>query len=142
MTDIKTKQWFILAVYVEVLSRHLDLLGYTDRGNPDEWDKEKGQLQQDGNWHNLDLSNIAPSSAVAVHLRIEFNNFVSSQVLMFRKKGNIHETNVAIGKTYAPMGNRQMELIVSCDENQIIQYKLSTGGDWTLANILVKGWYT
>jgi len=113
---------------------------YCDRGDPSGFDWEVGDLTTDASYHDLDCSSIAPSDAVALIIRCQIKDDAASKYVLFKNKDN---TNYYTGGAiWTQVANVIVEdvFIVSCDENQIIQY-MASNTTFTSINISIIGWY-
>lgn len=113
---------------------------YYDRGDPAAYDYAKEDLQLDGAWHNLDLSDIVPVCVKAIFIigHVEGNGI--DWKIMFRKKGNVNEINHGGMETIRANVERHRSSIVACDTNRVIQYKADNQA-WTTLNLGIRGWW-
>ena len=113
---------------------------YCDRGDPSDFDWEIGDLTTDASYHDLDCSSIAPSDAVAFIIRCQVKDDAAGKYMLFKNKDN---TNYYTGGAiWTQVANVMVEdvFIISCDENQTIQY-MASNTTFTTINISVVGWY-
>lgn len=113
---------------------------FHDRGDPAAYDFSDATLNNDGNWHDMDLSSIVPvdTKAVLLGVVIRDNNVESS--IKFRKNGNTNVINIASIETQAANVYNQGDLVVACDENRLIEYNFPTSNTDYL-RIVIKGWW-
>lgn len=133
-------QWLIDLVIEYLRNNGLLLPAYIDRGDPAAFDFVKIDFTRDGAWHDLDLSSIVPAGAKAVNIRLEYNEFLASKHMQFRKNGNSNSKNVLIFKTSTVLGTRHNSGIVACDDDRIIEYKADASATWMTLNLTVLGW--
>ncbi|GAH04535.1 unnamed protein product, partial [marine sediment metagenome] len=76
-----------------------DIGGFNDRGDPATDDANEGNLTTDGEWHDLDLSSIAPAGTTAVLLRVSVQDDAASSYVVFRKNGNSNSYANALIRT-------------------------------------------
>lgn len=114
--------------------------GFEDRGDPSVADFTQATLTADGNWHDLDLSNIIPSRAKSVLLVCTIMDETANNTLYLRKKGNVNILNIINFTTQVANVFFRGDGIVACDKDRKIQYWL-TAVPWTEIKITVKGWW-
>jgi len=112
---------------------------WVDRGDPSAYDFTAGDFTQDNNWYDLDLSSIVPAGAVAVLLRVGMQDATTDTQVSFRKNGNSNVYNAGVFKTVEANIDISGELMVFCDTNRVIEYRVSQS--LTALNVLVMGWY-
>lgn len=115
-------------------------LNYVDRGDPSSWDFETSDFITDGNWHELDLSNIVPEGTKAVcFLTYIIDDIVASHI-SFRKKGNTNTVNKFVSRTQLANVLMDGNGIVFCDTDRKIEYRTSnTTFSWI--TLTIRGWY-
>jgi len=114
---------------------------YVDRGDPANFDFDANDFVTDGiNWYELDLSSIVPSNAKRVEFNMIINHTVADKDFQFRQKGNVNTKNRCF--RYLQVANQAMgwEGAVPIGSDGIIEYKAS-GGIWTEAFFVVRGWW-
>lgn len=107
--------------------------------DPGSYDFQVGSLTTDGNWHDLDLSSIAPAGTKAVLLRVFIKEDHPNYVIYLRKKG---DTGVNASKIRTQVVDIEIygDPIVAVDDDRKIEY-LATNTTWTQINIVVGGWW-
>jgi len=113
---------------------------FVPRGSLSVPDYTEATLTRDGAYHDLDLSAIVPTGAVAVLLEIKLRDNAISGYMYVRKNGltgandsitlTVQITNET---TYYPA------IIVACDPNRVIEYFVSSGLD--SVKLTVRGWW-
>lgn len=114
--------------------------GFYDRGDPAVYDYVKGDLTIDGAWHDMDLSAIAPAGAKAVLICGEVEGAGTDWEIRFRKNGNTNEINSCDMETIRANVERHRSMIVACDTNRVIEYKVDNQA-WTTINLVIRGWW-
>jgi len=102
-------------------------------------DKVIGDFNNDGAWHDLDLSAIAPEEAKVLCFRISFANDVVGSTVAFRKNGETYSKTPVNLVLVATIEHRWM-MEVECDSGRIIEY-LITANVWTSLELVVVGWW-
>ncbi|GAH79786.1 unnamed protein product [marine sediment metagenome] len=133
-------QWLIDLVAERVIETIGIPPTFIDRGDPITHDYDREDLELDFNWHDINLSAIVPTGAKAVALYTYIATTAAQKSIQFRKKSNTHTENISRIETQAGNLTIPADLIVACDENQIIQYK-ATIGVWLILIITIKGWW-
>lgn len=113
---------------------------YHDRGDPDSYDFELGDLTEDNAWHTLDLSGIVPADTKGVALFVMYKASGAGQSIVFRKNGNFFTSNRSMIVTAVADIFHTQDIIVSCDTDRFVEYKMSSPQTVTV-RILVKGWW-
>jgi len=132
-TNISAAQWGYLGG-----STGID--HYVDRGDPVGWDKGVGDFTTDGTWRDLDLSAIVPAGVRTIHIHCVMNDDVATSEILFREKGNANEVNYLGGPCIVANIWRDIDGIVSCDANRVIQYKGSNVA-FAAINLTIRGWW-
>ena len=111
-----------------------------DRGDPSDFDFTLTDFTTDGNWHDLDLSDILPEGAYAVVLFVGIEDDLAGQHISFRKNGNSNEKNWS--RCFTQVSNIGIinDLTVFCDPDRKIEYQ-ATNTTWTTINVTIKGWW-
>lgn len=114
--------------------------GFTDRGDPAAYDFTVGDFTTDATWRTLDLSSIVPAGAKAVSMHIKLKDELLSSAMNFRKNGNAEEYNTSTLRIQSTNVTNDLDLVVACDVNRIIEYY---GSDltFTTINLTIKGWW-
>jgi len=113
---------------------------FVDRGDCEFQDFSYADFNQDGNWHELDLSGIVPAGATAVCFWFDgFSNTVESHVA-FRTKGNVHLGNYSDVIAQVAGVLIRHDCIVPVGPDRIIEYAFHTN-DWDFMGLVVKGWW-
>ena len=96
-------------------------------------------LTCDNVWHDLDLSAIVPNDAKTVVLHVAvWTTDISKTILGFRKNGDSTLANVAAVNAQLINHANYGDLIVACDEHQIVEYYANIG---ISCHITVGGWF-
>ena len=111
-----------------------------DRGDAAAVDFDEGDLTMDGNWHDLDLSDIIDSGAGWVVLRVVYTQGLSSAVSFgVRHDGDSNAVN--IGQMVASASAAQ-DVLVAPSAAGVIEYRCSfTGAASDSIDITVAGWF-
>jgi hypothetical protein len=123
--------------YISVGTSQISANGFVDRGDPAASDYT---ALSPGNWIALDLSGIVPAGAKSVVLRVGIGYTEAGKKIMFRKKGNVNAINISEITTQVANGSITQDVIVACDDNRMIEYKLDIGtiiAEW----VIIKGWW-
>lgn len=115
--------------------------GFVDRGDPGSPDWQSVDLTRDGNYYDLDLSNIVPAGASGVLLRVAFQASLNNRDIRFRKKGVVNWPNTSECHVVVANQGFHEDIIVGVDENRYIQYRVSHASLWTHIQITVGGWF-
>lgn len=111
-----------------------------DRGDPNAFDWDVGDLTTDGTWNELDCSGIVPAGATAILFQVNLVDDAANSVFYLRKKGNTNSYNYAsLGTIVAGVSNRDTNLCF-CDTDRKVEY-MGTNLAFTTINILIRGWY-
>lgn len=113
---------------------------FADRGDAAGYDKQVGDFTTNGSWQDLDLSSIVPAGASAVSMILSLEDNLVGSWIMFRKKGNSNFYNRALARTQVANINLDVDLMVFCDSNRVIQYN-GFNTTFTGINLTVKGWF-
>lgn len=114
---------------------------FVDRGDPAAADKGAGNLTQDGNWNDWNLTPIIGTSAKSALLGIKIANTTvyGTEYIQFRKNGNSNALNIGqLGCQYNGIVNSG-DIIVPVDSNGTIEYLV--GSTTGTINVTVKGWW-
>lgn len=113
---------------------------YEDRGDPADFDYDIGDFTRDESWYDLDLSSIVPAGVKVVSLMCRVNSAGAGRWIMFRKNGNVN--NISQSRVVAQVANVSnfQDLIVACDTNRVIEYRVTAAG-FTDLDLVVKGWW-
>ena len=114
--------------------------GYVDRGDPAAYDLTVGDMTNDGNWQDWDLSGIVDSDAKAVVLRLVCQDNIVGKNVYFRTKGNSNTYNISDHRTIIANQVRRADTVVALDANQQIQYNASNT-TWSSITVVVAGWW-
>jgi len=112
---------------------------FNDRGDPKAADYAIGDFTVDNTWRDLDLSSLVPAGARAVLLRVDIRDAATSKVFAIREKGNGEAINIAQFSTQVANITVAGDLIAICDQDRVVQYKISAGMD--ISNVTVGGWW-
>lgn len=113
---------------------------YVDRGDPVATDWDEGDLTADGTYYDLDLSGIVPSNAVVINILGRVEDDVVDVSMSLRKNGNVNTGASTVIKTLIADKSNYQTMIVACDANQVIEYRLSNNV-FTRARITILGWW-
>lgn len=115
-----------------------------DRGDPSAADFDVGDLTADGNWHDMDLSSIAPAGCYLVLLRtsVASTSLSAPRPFDIRKKGNSNALNMAAGLTQVTDAtiSDNNDHWVTPDSNRVVEYRLNSG-TYSIASVTVGGWF-
>jgi hypothetical protein len=114
--------------------------GYVDRGDPAGWDFDITNFPTAWIWTELNLSSIVPAGAIAVHILVSCRTTVANEEIMFRKNGNIHETNMSECRPQVANLYDVGEFIVSLSSDRKIDYN-KYGTHFDSISVVVKGWW-
>jgi hypothetical protein len=115
--------------------------GYVDRGDPAAADFAWADVTADGTWRDLDLSGIVPVGTKAVSLYVWLSDNAVNSEIQFRKNGNSNEYAVQSTATQVANIIIRQNMIIACDTNRIIEYKITNGVSLVLFGIVVTGWF-
>jgi hypothetical protein len=112
---------------------------YVDRGNAAGWDKVATDFTMDNTWRDMSFAGIVPLGAKAICFRVQHAGSGVGAIAYLRKKSTASLWNT--GASITPVINVTFfsEVIVSCDADRIIQYKMYE--DSVDYRLLVKGWW-
>ncbi|MHA1304367.1 MAG: hypothetical protein ACTSPI_11775 [Candidatus Heimdallarchaeaceae archaeon] len=113
---------------------------FYDRGDSADWDFNVNDFTKDDSWHDLDLSSIVPEGATAVALRLMINNTSLLSEVHFRKNGQAN-TNSSVIFTQVVGRRFGGDIIVACDSNRFIEYRIASATGWSELYVAVKGWW-
>ena len=104
------------------------------RDATEDWDE--GDLTQDGNYYDLDLSSIVPAGAIAVLISGYYRTGTSSwRSINFRNNG---AANSFAGSGITLDEYVYFHFIIPCDSNRVIEYNVNAS--MAAISIGVKGW--
>lgn len=103
------------------------------------WDFTQASFTRDGNWHDLDLSNIIPEGVYAVMLSHASKSGVANKYLIFAHPD--YQNNFTAAVIYFPAANGYIggTLIVGVKDGKI-SYKASDANVNDI-NLSVTGWF-
>lgn len=113
---------------------------YKDRGDNAAYDFVFSDFTRDGNWNDLDLSNITGAKAQLVHLRVMAKHNATNVELNFRTKGNSNSLNIGMLRILVVDIYNAVELWVYTDVAGKIEYKCTTG-TFSEIYLSVRGWF-
>jgi len=116
------------------------LTGFVDRGDPPAWDWTHLDLDEDGAWHDLDLSAIVPEDTKGVLFKFYVGNSVIGKVFRMRRKGNAGGVNASELNTQVANLYVSGDFICPCDSDRKVQYYATAGG-WIGIYLTVKAWW-
>lgn len=114
--------------------------GYIDRGIAFPADFVVGNFIKDATWHDMNLSSVVPEHAKAVALRLTIKASAINKYTGFRKKDTDVTYNMGQIRTQVADIPFEADLVVACDTNRFIQYKIAVA-TWAVLNVTVKGWW-
>jgi len=115
---------------------------YVDRGDPASYDWQVGDFTTDNSWHDIDCSSIVSSDATAIIFRLLVKNNTAGEAFLLRNNG-MTNTRVAHGcRTHVADIYAENLVVVSCDENQVVEYYGTNNGTWSTINVVIAGWFT
>ena len=129
-------QWLIDIIAERVGER----IGWRRRGQVEDPDFFLGNLIRDNAWHDMDLSFIVPSGADAVAMSVRLSSSGAGKAIRFRHPGVSTEHPRAMETTQLANINYWSDMMVSCDVDRHIQYRISTD-PWNNIEITIKGWW-
>lgn len=113
---------------------------FVDRGDFDTTDFGGYDFNQDGDWHELDLSGIIPAGAKGVCFWFDgYSDTVESHV-MFRPKGWTHLGNGSDAIAQVAGVLIRYEFTLGLGADRIIEYAFHTS-DWEWLGLVVKNWW-
>lgn len=118
-------------------------LGFIDRGDPSAVDWDLADFTVDTNWHDLDCSVTVPAGAKAILFQVRFaHSTVAGEFFYMRKNGNVNTSNVSAVSIFSAVAIN-IDIIVPCDSNRIVEYKLLPPGvgSYDFLDITIKGWF-
>jgi len=110
-----------------------------DIGDPSTFSYTKTTLSLNGTWQDLDLSSFLTDTTTHVLLYVVIEDDLVETEIMFRKRGNQAEKNIAKLRTQVANVIIDANFIVPVDVDQKIQYKATNTG-WGFCNIVVCGY--
>ena len=113
---------------------------FIDRGDPSTIDFDENDLTRDGEWHELNLSSIVPSTAKLVLLRVDMSATSSNKYLSFRKHGSAYvysRASIVSQVANIPIAG---DLVVPIGEDGIIEY-FATSTAINSFNVMICGWW-
>lgn len=116
-------------------------LTYVDRGALSVYDYSSASFTKDGNWHNLDVSAIVPSSAKLVVMRCRLNSTGAGKLMQIASDGYVGGVNSWIAGTQVTGINiYQTSSPIPMIGTGIIQYNI-TAATWSLCDLVILGWW-
>jgi len=133
-------QWLIDIIKEWVQSQSYLSTSFVDRGDPATADFNNIDFTKDGNWRDLDLSGIIPTSAKAAAISVSMIAVQTGLAFYLRTKGNVNSSNVAVGYTQVAYLAKGLDLVVPLNSNRECQYNVAPG-TWLVLDVTVKGWW-
>ena len=111
-----------------------------DRGDFDFYDWELPDLTLDWLWHDLDMSAIVPPGAGLVLCHLNINSTDAGNLLRFRKKGQVFQSNMS--ERITQVGNRSASygIWIMPNDDAVAEY-LGAVVPWQVIDIIVRGWF-
>lgn len=113
---------------------------YHDRGDPNAYDYDLGDLTEDNNWHDLDLSGIVPVNTKAVVLFVNYRASVADVGAFFRKNGNTFDKSKSGVRAQVANIYSDEQFMIACDGDRKVEYTLASP-QTNRCNITVLGWF-
>jgi hypothetical protein len=118
----------------------------SDRGDPSSSDFDKTDLTPDGDWHDLDLSDIVPSGNHEVTIR--FRGIMPAGdyrwAVGFRRNGSTNAIAAEFFYFVSDAGDQTTHYatyIVFMDSNRVVEYQITeSGAGWTSLDFTVAGY--
>ncbi len=129
-------QWLIDIVAARVLEQ----TGYRDRGDAASTDFSLGDLNNDGNWHELDLSTIVPEGANLIKIEVVLIATTANRNIQMRTPGNVNANNRAANVMQTSTRNHEEVLLVQPDAGRVVEYRTDTNFTGTLI-LTIGGWW-
>lgn len=111
-----------------------------DRGDPNAWDWQIGDLTLDGTYQDLDCSAIVAAGAVAICMRVVLTCNDPAYGFFFRKNGNSYGHNLISQLCQVNGVKYGYNFIVFCDAGRVIEYS-GAASHFTVVDLLVTGWF-
>lgn len=113
---------------------------YVDRGDFNDPDFTVGDFIADETWRDLDLSSIIPKGVSLVLFSLALLVDEAPCTVCFRQKGIEDELNCSTLSTQVDMIPMIRDILVSPDNNGIIQYHAEID-PWLVISLSVRGWW-
>lgn len=113
---------------------------FYNRGDPTGYDFDIADFTKDGEWHDLDLSNIIPPNAVAAFIKVYTQAPSAGRWMYLKRKGDAYDYNSFAQFTQAANISIMSEGFVFLNAERIIQYKIPNV-TWTAIYLVVRGWF-
>ncbi|GAH01731.1 unnamed protein product, partial [marine sediment metagenome] len=120
---------------------HVKTSAFTDRGDPDAFDKVVGDLTINGAWINWDISAIVGENSALVLLKVAIKNDTLTEYVGFREDGNANTCNVQYEFVQAVNVDHQFTVLVQTNASGVIEYMATNGGTWATLDIIIRGWW-
>lgn len=114
---------------------------FVNRGDPANYDFTLTDFTTDGNWHDLNLSAITPTTARLILLDLDFNVDHKGEAIEFRKKTNSNDKNHAGVDSFENNQDRHKQLCIIPNNSQVCEYK-TVSENWNSLNMTICGWWT
>jgi len=93
-------------------------------------------------WHDLDLSAIVPAGAIAVLVQWGVRNSTNADIAVaLRRNGMTNTIEIVYGRSIAVNVISPYNLMVPCDANRVIEYRITNVGTWDYLSMIVTGWW-
>jgi len=92
-------------------------------------------------WHDLDLSAIVPAGAIAVLVQWGMRNSDADAPTALRRNGMVNVIEIVHGRSIAANIYSPYSMIVPCDANRVIEYRITNVGTWGYLSMIILGWW-
>lgn len=112
---------------------------YYDRGIMSSFDKQIGQITNDNDWHEWDISGIIAPKTKLIFVRVTFKADGDTASFYLRIPGDGNVLNCAAFQT--GIVNKTVELFgsVAPDADGLIEYRASVD-TFAILNVMIRGW--
>lgn len=113
---------------------------YIERENWANFDFAVGHFNQDGNWHELDLSAIVPAGASAVNLHLKSASTVVGTAIRIRRKGSTSTLYSCVMRIKVALIWHGIKSGFKISTDRKIEYMILMG-PYTWLYLTVHGWW-
>lgn len=114
---------------------------YVNREDLSDYDFDENDLNNDGNWHTLDLSSIITVQARIILCKITIDCDATNKYFIIRRKGETGTFNSTEMELVVPNNATHFERHVVPGENREIEYKIHAD-IWPTRKLTILGWWT